>query len=93
MEGHEEPRFARWMGSLWLYTLLRFAMFLALWGLLLLVGLGGYLAALIALVLSVPLSLVLLSRPRAAVTAQLEARMAARQRDREDLDSRLQGED
>ena len=40
---------------------------------LVLVGLGGLLAALIALVLSVPLSLVLLARPRARVAAEHRA--------------------
>ena len=49
------PSFVNWMGSLWGYTILRFGLFFALWGLLLLVGLGGLLAAAIALVLSVPL--------------------------------------
>jgi uncharacterized protein (DUF58 family) len=86
----EQPRFAKWMGSLWLYTLLRFALFLALWGILLLVGLGGLLAALIALVLSVPIALFALSRPRAAVARQMEARVAARQHNRAELDDRLQ---
>jgi O-antigen ligase len=78
------------MGSMWLYTLLRFALFFALWGLLLLIGLRGLLAPLIALVLSVPLSLVLLARPRAAFTRQLEMRVAARRAERERLDSDLE---
>jgi hypothetical protein len=87
------PSFGKWMGSLWLYTLLRFGMFFALWGLLVLVGVTGYYAALIALVLSVPLSLVLLAKPRAAFTRQLEARVVARQAQRENLDTRLQQDD
>jgi O-antigen ligase len=78
------------MGSMWLYTLLRFALFFALWGLLLLIGLRGLLAPLIALVLSVPLSLVLLARPRAAFTRQLEMRVEARRAERERLDSDLE---
>ena len=61
--------FANWMGSLWGYTILRFGMFFALWGLLVLVGLTGLFAALVALVLSVPLSLVLLAGPRARVAS------------------------
>ena len=73
--------------------MLRIVLFLALWGLLLLLGLGGYLAALIALVLSVPLSLLLLAKPRAAVTRQMEARLALRQRHRTDLDERLNSDD
>ncbi len=81
------------MGSLWLYTLLRFGLFFALWGLLVLVGVTGYYAALIALVLSVPLSLLLLAKPRAAFTRQLEARVVARQVERESLDTRLQKDD
>ena len=75
---------------MWLYTLLRFGLFFALWGLLLLIGLRGLLAPLIALVLSVPLSLVLLARPRAAFTRQLEMRVEARRAERERLDSDLE---
>ncbi|HEU5267360.1 MAG TPA: DUF4229 domain-containing protein [Jatrophihabitans sp.] len=84
-----QPGFGRWMGSMWLYTLLRFGMFFALWGLLVLVGLTGLFAALIALVLSVPLSLVLLRKPRDAFTAQLQARLDARHAARADLDAQL----
>ena len=84
--------FGSWMGSMWLYTVLRFGLFFALWGILVLVGLHGLLAPLVALVLSVPLSLVLLARPRAAFTRQLEARLDARRAEREDLDLRLDPE-
>ena len=84
--------FGSWMGSMWLYTILRFGLFFALWGILVLVGLHGLLAPLVALVLSVPLSLVLLARPRAAFTRQLEARLDARRAEREDLDLRLDPE-
>jgi O-antigen ligase len=84
-----QPSFGRWMGSMWLYTLLRFGMFFVLWGLLVLIGLTGLFAALIALVLSVPLSLVLLRKPRDAFTAQLQARLDARHAARADLDARL----
>ncbi len=87
-----EPRFGRWMGAMWLYTLLRFGLFFVLWGLLYLFGVRGLLAALIALVLSVPLSFVLLARPRAAFAAQLEARAAVRRRDRAELDAELDPE-
>jgi hypothetical protein len=80
------------MGSMWLYTLLRFGLFFALWGLLVLIGLSGFLAAAVALVLSVPLSLVLLARPRAAFTRQLEMRVEARRIERERLDGRLEPE-
>lgn len=85
--------FAAWMGSLWGYTLLRFGMFFALWGLLLLVGLGGLLAALLALVLSIPLSLVLLAGPRARLAHQVEQRVEAGRAARRELDSRLDPED
>ena len=78
------------MGTMWLYTLLRFGLFFALWGVLYLVGLPALLAALVALVLSVPLSLVLLRRPRDAFTRQLQARFDARRVAREDLDARLE---
>lgn len=78
-----------WMGSLWGYTILRFGMFFALWGILLLVGLGGLLAPLLALVLSIPLSLVLLAGPRNRIAQQIEARVAASRARRHDLDVRL----
>ena len=87
-----EPRettFARWMGSMWLYSLLRFGLFFALWGILALAGLGGLFAAFLGLVLSIPLSLVLLRRPRAAVAGNIEQRINARREARTDLDSRL----
>ena len=83
------PTFVNWMGSLWGYTLLRFGMFFALWGLLELVGLHGLFAALLALVLSVPLSLVLLAGPRARVAAKVEQRIEASRAARRDLDQRL----
>jgi Protein of unknown function (DUF4229) len=83
------PRFLLWIGTLWGYTLLRFAMFFALWGIMVLLGLGGLIAPLIALVLSVPLSLVLLAGPRNRVAQQIEARMAASRAARHELDTRL----
>jgi O-antigen ligase len=86
------PHFGRWMGSMWLYTVLRFGLFFALWGILVLVGFSGLFAALLAVILSVPLSLVLLRKPRNAFTAQLQARVDARNAARADLDSRLQDE-
>jgi hypothetical protein len=74
---------------MWLYTSLRFGLFFALWGLLYLIGLTSLAAAGIGLLLSVPLSYVLLARPRARMAAQIEARMAAHRRARADLDRRL----
>ena len=85
----KQPSFSRWMGSMWLYTVLRFGLFFALWGVMELVGLRGLVAALVGLVLSIPLSLVLLSRPRAAVAGNIEQRITARKHARDDLDARL----
>ncbi len=85
----QQPTFGRWMGSMWLYTLLRFALFFALWGVLLLTGLGGFLSALLALLLSVPLSVVLLAKPRRQFANNLEARVTAQRSRRADLDRQL----
>jgi hypothetical protein len=81
------------LGAMWLYTVLRFGLFLALWGLLWLARVPGLLAATIALVLSIPLSYILLRKQRARLAANLEARVTARQAHRHDLDSQLAGED
>jgi predicted lipid-binding transport protein (Tim44 family) len=83
------PNFGGWMGSMWLYTTLRFGLFFALWGLLVLVGLHGFIAPLVALLLSVPLSFVLLARPRARFTRQLEARVDRQRIAREQLNAEL----
>ena len=88
-----QPSAAGWLGSMWLYTTLRFGLFFALWGLLVLVGLKGLFAALLAVALSVPLSFVLLATPRKRFAAQLEARVNAAREGRERLDERLSGED
>jgi hypothetical protein len=50
----------------------------------------GYLAPILALILSVPLSFVLLARPRAQFTRQLEARIDQRRTDRAALDAQLE---
>jgi hypothetical protein len=92
MSERHPPSFSNWMGSLWGYTILRFGMFFALWGILVLVGLTGLFAALIALVLSIPLSLVLLAGPRDRVARQVEARVQASRAARHDLDKRLDPE-
>ena len=88
-EPRTAPSFANWMGSLWGYTILRFGMFFALWGILVLAGLEGLFAALLAVALSVPLSLVLLRGPRNRVALQIEARVNAARANREELDKRL----
>ncbi|GAB2471319.1 hypothetical protein GCM10027265_20440 [Jatrophihabitans fulvus] len=87
-----KQEFGRWMGTMWLYTVLRFALFFALWGILLLVGLEVLFAAFVALVLSVPLSFVLLAGPRRAFTAQIEARVEAQKARRKQFDERLDPE-
>jgi O-antigen ligase len=89
MSEPKQPTFSRWMGSMWLYSVLRFGLFFALWGLMVLVGLGGLVAAFVGLVLSIPLGLVLLARPRAAVAGNIESRVNARRQANEDLSARL----
>jgi O-antigen ligase len=78
---------------MWLYTVLRFALFLALWGVLYLAGLSGLFAALLAVVLSVPLSFVLLAKPRAAFARSIEQRAAYRQDRKAAFDAELDGAD
>jgi Protein of unknown function (DUF4229) len=85
-----QPSFAGWMSSMWLYTVLRFGLFFALWGILELLGVHGFLAPIVALVLSVPLSFVLLAKPRAMFTRQLEARIEQRKQQRATFDARLE---
>ena len=89
VEPASQPRFGRWMGSMWLYTGLRFGLFFVLWGIVYLLGVRGFLGPLIALVLSVPLSFVALARPRANFTRQLELRIEARREQRSHLDAEL----
>lgn len=88
-----KPTPGQTLGAMWLYTLLRFGLFLLLWGLLWLARVPGLLAGLIALVLSVPLSYVLLRRQRERVAANLEQRIIARQARQEQFDARLSGAD
>jgi hypothetical protein len=71
------------------YTALRLAIFLALFAILWLVGINGLLAAAIAVLLSVPLSFVLLARPRAALADDVHQRIEARQRRTAALDEQL----
>lgn len=78
---------------MWLYTGLRFGLFFALWGVLFLLGVHGFLAPILALVLSVPLSFVLLAKPRAMFTRQLEARIERRKADRASFDARLESDE
>jgi hypothetical protein len=87
------PSFARSMATLWLYTILRFGLFGVLFGVLWLLGVRGFLGVVIALALSVPLSFVLLARPRAALADTIEQRLAARRRRQTELDAQLRGDD
>jgi hypothetical protein len=88
-----QPSFGRSMAVMWTYTLLRFGLFAAVWGLLVLFNVRGLLGLGLAVVLSVPLSWVLLARPRRAFAANLEQRMQARGYRRDDLAARLEGTD
>ncbi|TAM88528.1 MAG: DUF4229 domain-containing protein [Jatrophihabitans sp.] len=83
------PTFGSWMGSMWLYTLLRFALFGVLWGVFVLLGFHGLTAALFGVVLSVPLSFVLLAGPRRRFAANVEARMTQHHDRRVELDHDL----
>ncbi|MCU1657696.1 MAG: hypothetical protein JWO57_2352 [Pseudonocardiales bacterium] len=92
---NDERKFSagRWLGSMWLYTALRFGLFFALWGVLYLAGLHGFLGALVALVLSMPLAWVLLAAPRARFAAQIEQRVNTRREQRTHLDEKLSGDE
>ena len=87
------PSFGRSMGTLWLYTILRFAVFGVLFGILWLLNLRGFVGVILALLLSLPLSWVLLAKPRAALSDTIERRLVARRAHREQLNARLQGDD
>src|SRR2546430_17339865 len=89
----QPPTFRRSMGAMWLYTALRFGLFFALFGLLWLVGVKGFLGAVIALGLSVPLSFVLLAKPRAAFAIILEHPVDAPPAPQAELDAKLPGRD
>ena len=75
------------------YTAGRLLVFVAAAAVLLLLGLRGFPLALAALLLSLPLSYLLLAGPRAAFVADVERRVAGRRARREDLRSRLRGDD
>jgi hypothetical protein len=77
---------------MWWYTLLRFGLFFVLWGLLWLARVPGFLAAVIAVVLSVPLSLVLLGRQRQRLAENVSQRVDARRDRGKARDARLSGE-
>lgn len=81
------------MGALWLYTILRFGLFAAIWAILYLIGLQWFIAALAALGLSIPLSIVLLAKPRAMLSETIEQRLERQKERRADFDARLEGAD
>jgi len=87
------PSFGKSLGLFWLYTLLRFGLFGLIWALLWLLGVGWLIAAAIAVVLSIPLSWVLLARPRQAFAANIEQRVNARVDRKFDFDARLAADD
>jgi hypothetical protein len=90
---HDGPSFGRSLGLFWLYTILRFGLFGLLWLVLWLVGVGWLIAAAIAVVISIPLSWVLLARPRRALAANIEERVNARIDRVTQLNARLDGTD
>ena len=87
------PTFKRAMGTLWLYSTLRFGLFGVLWAILYLIGLQWFIAALISLALSIPLSLVLLAKPRAMLSQTIEQRIDVQRDKKADFDARLEGVD
>jgi predicted Kef-type K+ transport protein len=80
------------LAVVWIYSLARIAVFGAIFGLLYLFGLRGLLAAAIAIILSVPLSFVLLAKPRANLAASMQRRLDLRTQRADELDARLGGE-
>jgi hypothetical protein len=89
----EGPSARASLAALWLYTLLRFAVFFGILGLLWLIDVRGFLGAVIALVLSLPISFVLLAKPRARLASNLEQRLQARRSRASEFDARLVGDD
>lgn len=75
------------------YTAARVLVFAGVAALLFVVGLRGFPLVLAALLVSLPVSYVLLARPRADFAADVERRLAERRSRREDLRSRLRGDD
>ncbi len=80
------------LAIMWIYSGLRIGLFLALWGVVYLLGLSGLVGAFVALVLSVPLSYALFGKQRRALAASLHDRMTVRQERTDELDSQLAGE-
>jgi hypothetical protein len=75
------------------YTAGRVLVFVGVAALLFATGLRGFVLVLTALLVSLPVSYVVLARPRAHLAADVERRLAERRARREDLRSRLRGDD
>lgn len=75
------------------YTAARLLVFAGLAALGYLVGLRGFPLVFAALIVSLPVSYFLLARQREALAAQVEQRVSGRRARREDLRSRLRGDD
>ena len=81
------------MRTFLVYTAGRLLVFAGVAAVLYLLGLRGFLLVAAALLLSLPVSYLLLAGPRAALGAEVERRVAGRRARREDLRSRLRGDD
>jgi hypothetical protein len=77
----------------WIYTVARFGVAAVLYLVLWLFGLGGLLGVAVAIVVSIPLSYVLLAKPRAALAENIEQRVNAHRLHQEDLTRKLTGDD
>ena len=75
------------------YSVGRVLVFAGVAALLFVVGLRGFVLALAALLVSLPVSYVVLARARADFAAVVERRVTQRRARREDLRSRLRGDD
>ncbi len=75
------------------YSVGRLLVFVGVAALLYVAGLRGFFLVLAALLVSLPVSYVVLARVRAEFGADVERRLAERRARREDLRSRLRGDD
>jgi hypothetical protein len=75
------------------YTAGRLLVFAGVAALLFVVGLRGFVLVLAALLVSLPVSYLLLARVRVDLAAEVERRLTERRARREDLRSRLRGDD
>lgn len=81
------------MKPLALYTLARLMVTVAIAGLLWLLGLNGFPLLMVAILLSLPVSYLLLARQRAVLAGELEQQVNRRRTRREEFRARLRGED